>query len=160
MRYSGVFAFALISAALAQHQAEAEPIIFTDRAAFEKAAQPNLHVSFDTFQTWAEVAGGGPFDRYCPGHTGYVGCLGRVDGVLDVGVYTFGAEPEPVGSFDFPMFEAASFGFVGGPMTAVGFDVTATNTFLLQWLGVGWYTGDRRRRVDPGSRLARRRTSR
>ena len=46
----GLLAIAVVSAALVSDEAEASPIIFFDRAQFEADVQPDLLVTFNTFQ--------------------------------------------------------------------------------------------------------------
>ena len=46
----GLLAIAVVSAALVSDEAEASPIIYFDRAQFEADVQPDLLVTFNTFQ--------------------------------------------------------------------------------------------------------------
>ena len=70
---SGLLAF-VVCAASVSHNAEASPILFTERAAFEAAAPPDIRATFETLQPTG-IGGTVLFDSASE-------CSGVVDGVL------------------------------------------------------------------------------
>lgn len=102
---SGLLAF-VVCAASVSHNAEASPILFTERAAFEAAAPPDIRATFETLQPTGCTASE---------------CSGVVDGVLLV---SSNSPLDATGDLTFGgLFSLVTIG-VGGPMNAVGFDVS------------------------------------
>jgi hypothetical protein len=128
---SGLFAFAVVCAALISQRAEASAILFTDRAAFEEAAQPDMLATFDSFEPLPQ------FGYFCRGDIALLGCYGTVDGFLSVSTWDY--EREPIGSLEFhPVRSNASMGVDSG-MIAIGFDLSSPGQVPEQWVGVVWY---------------------
>ena len=100
---SGLLAF-VVCAASVSHNAEASPILFTERAAFEAAAPPDIRATFETLQPTGCTASE---------------CSGVVDGVLLV---SSNSPLDATGDLTF-ISGSVTIG-VGGPMNAVGFDAS------------------------------------
>jgi hypothetical protein len=135
---SGLLSIALGSAALVSQRAEASPIIFTDRAAFEAAAEPNILVTFDDIQPdrWA------PAFCFQPASS----CSYFVDSVVHVSSFSFTDNHSGVGGGALSLnFQAITgIGVDGPPMIAIGFDVLPGDAVPGQFVGLSWVVG-----VDP-----------
>jgi hypothetical protein len=135
---SGLLSIALGSAALVSQRAEASPIIFTDRAAFEAAAEPNILVTFDDIQPdrWA------PAFCFQPASS----CSYFVDSVAHVSSFSFTDNHSGVGGGALSLnFQAITgIGVDGPPMIAIGFDVLPGDAVPGQFVGLSWVVG-----VDP-----------
>ena len=107
----------------------AAPIVFTDRAAFEAAALPDVNVPFDSFEP---VFG----TTFCQFPTRGMDCFATVDGILDLTVFTFAGTEDPVGRLRFaPFTDVVQLGLATGQLiTAIGFDITFTQPSPLQFL--------------------------
>ena len=72
-------------AVLVAPAADASPIIFTDRAAFATAVQPNALVTFDTVEPvfWGDPPSVSRFRSYCGGPVAGE-CKATIDGILSI----------------------------------------------------------------------------
>ena len=117
----------IVLAVIASHKAEASAILFTDRAAFELAAAPNLS---PLRVTDADLIAGGQFvytfGDILPVFIDVVGLSCCLQTVGDVGVIPQGGEPFGNGY--------AGAGQFTTPITAVGYDVLGE--FMLNGIAV------------------------
>jgi len=110
--------------------ADATPLVFTDRSAFEAAVQPDVLAPFDSFSP--SVPG-----QFCPPGP-FHDCFGVADGVLNL--VSLGNVPAnlPDGHFGFFEGQGIHLSLVGtAPFSAIGFDVEMGNP---PFLGIGWST--------------------
>jgi len=126
----------VVCAVLIPHATEAAPIVFTDRAAFEAATQPNVAVPFNSFEPVFE-------NVFCQFPTRGMDCFATVDGILDLTVFTFAGTEDPVGNLRFaPFTDVVQMGLVTGQlMTAIGFDITFQQPSPVQFLALGGSNG-------------------
>ena len=107
--HSGLFAVAVISGVLVPRGVEAIPIVFTDRAAFEEAVDPNVLITFD-----------GPFE-FRGGNGNWA-----VDNTLlslSTG-FTIPSAPSG-GAFNIFPFNGAQYSLLdGSPIYAIGMDIS------------------------------------
>jgi hypothetical protein len=136
MRVRATLLSLVVCAVLIPHATEAAPIVFTDRAAFEAATQPNVAVPFNSFEPVFE-------NVFCQFPTRGMDCFATVDGILDLTVFTFVGTEDPVGSLRFaPFTDVVQMGLVAGQlMTAIGFDITFQQPSPLQFLALGGSNG-------------------
>ena len=114
----------------------AAPIVFTDRAAFEAATQPDANVPFNSFEP---VFG----NSFCQFPTRGMDCFAIVDEILDLTILTFAGTEDPVGRLRFaPFTDVVQLGLATGHLiTAIGFDISFEQPSPLQFLTVGGTNG-------------------
>lgn len=103
----------------------AAPVLFTDRALFEAALNPDVHSTLDSLVPTGEA--------YCNGLNDL--CSGLVDGVLKIGSSGTGGQSWiGDGQFSWTPFYVIPWISSEQPFTAIGFDLILPNANPLQWI--------------------------